>query len=61
MQISLQSLPSTLHASVTHVAYTADEVFYWAQNQAHAGPMGPELGNAPPLGSLVIGSSAAAR
>ena len=54
MQISLQSLPSTLHASVTHVAYTADEVFYWAQNQVHEGPMGPEFGKASPIGLLVI-------
>lgn len=60
MQISLQSLPSTLHASVTHVAYTADEVFYWAQNQVHEGPMGPEFGKASPIGLLVIVSLAVA-
>lgn len=52
MQTSLSA--AIVLASVAQASEAATEAFYWAQNQVHEGPMGPEFGKASPIGLLVI-------
>ena len=43
MQTSLSA--AIVSASVAQASEAATEAFYWAQNQVHEGPMGPEFGD----------------